>query len=98
MRTPRGASYAHAQYIERQCALQSLQRIFSAASHKLSPIRLGARNSNNRPRALLSDQEVRLGDSDPSGILQTEVVIDRVTQFLLAAEITLRRLNRCVPK
>ena len=38
------------------------------------------------------------GDRDPSGILQTEVVIDRVTQFLLAAEITLRRLNRCVPK
>jgi hypothetical protein len=31
-----------------------------------------------------------------SGVLKPEVVIDRVTELLLAAEVTLRRLNRCV--
>jgi len=31
-----------------------------------------------------------------SGVLQTEVVVDRMAEFLLAAEVTLRRLNRCM--
>jgi hypothetical protein len=32
----------------------------------------------------------------PLGVLQTEVVVDRMAEFLLAAQVTLGRLNRCV--
>ena len=50
------------------------------------------------PPLILSGWRSRIGGQRLSGVLQTELVADRVTQFLLAAEITLRRLNRCVPR
>jgi hypothetical protein len=31
-------------------------------------------------------------------VLQSEVVVDRLAEFLLAPEILLGRLNRCMPK
>jgi hypothetical protein len=36
------------------------------------------------------------GTGGPSGVLDTEVIVDRMTEFLLAAQVTLGRLNRCV--
>lgn len=35
-------------------------------------------------------------DRRPSGVLHTEVVVDRMTKLLLAAQVTLGRLNRCM--
>ena len=32
----------------------------------------------------------------PLGVFQTEVVVDRMAEFLLAAQVTLGGLNRCV--
>ena len=34
----------------------------------------------------------------PSSVLQAEMVVDRLAEFLLAAEIALSCLNRCVSK
>jgi hypothetical protein len=34
----------------------------------------------------------------PSGVFQSEVVVHRVVEFLLAAKITLRCLHRSVPQ
>src|ERR1022692_974729 len=43
-----------------------------------------------------SGPEVRFWKRRPSGVLHTEVVVDRVTKLLLAAQVALGRLNRCV--
>ena len=43
--------------------------------------------------------EVRLWDvTTPSGVFQSKVVVHRLAEFLLAAEIAFRCLNRGVPK
>src|SRR6266446_4572920 len=38
----------------------------------------------------------RSGTGGRSGVLQTKVVVDGMAEFLLAAQVTLGRLNRCV--
>ena len=39
-----------------------------------------------------------VGRDDPSGVFQSKVVVNRLAEFLLAAEIAYRCLNRGVPK
>ena len=41
--------------------------------------------------------EVLGGVTTPSGVFQSEVVVYSLAQFLLAAQIPFRRLNRCGP-
>ena len=59
--------------------------------------------STGSPNARLVDvldaarsPEVRFSDRYPSGVLHTEIVIDGAIEFLLAAQVALGRLNRCV--
>jgi len=49
-------------------------------------------------RSSVGRPEVRLWTVTPSGIFESEVVVHRVVEFLLAAEITFSCLNRSVPK
>jgi len=36
--------------------------------------------------------------ASPLGGVQSEIIVYRLAEFLLAAEVTLSRLNRCVPQ
>ena len=40
--------------------------------------------------------QTRSGTWYPSGVLYTEIVVDGMIEFLLTAQVALRRLDRCV--
>src|ERR1035441_4400198 len=62
----------------------------TSASHQIGPKRVSPRTGRHRSPKSPS------GTSGQSGILQPETVVDRMTEFLLAAQVTFSRLNRCV--
>lgn len=77
------------------------QALASLRKHHLCSVFFGQRLMGYPEIELLRAKRTRsrLGDNEKaSGILQAEIVVHSLVEFLLATKILLRRLNRCMPK